>query len=122
MLTLGLMFLVGLLLLAFTLSGSAAGGASSPAAGGASRPTGGGASSSKARRPKTVVSLTFDDGRQNQYAAREPLRAHGMHGTFYVNSGLMGSTTGDWHMTWDQLPGWPRTATRSAVTRCRTPI
>jgi peptidoglycan/xylan/chitin deacetylase (PgdA/CDA1 family) len=105
MLTLGLMFLVGLLLLAFTLSGSAAGGASSPAAGGASRPTGGGASSSKARRPKTVVSLTFDDGRQNQYAAREPLRAHGMHGTFYVNSGLMGSTTGDWHMTWDQLQG-----------------
>jgi peptidoglycan/xylan/chitin deacetylase (PgdA/CDA1 family) len=107
MLTLGLMFLVGLLLLAFTLSGSAAGGASSPAAGGASSPKGGGASSSTgdARRPKTVVSLTFDDGRQTQYAAREPLRAHGMHGTFYVNSGLMGSTTGDWHMTWDQLRG-----------------
>jgi peptidoglycan/xylan/chitin deacetylase (PgdA/CDA1 family) len=51
----------------------------------------------------TMVSLTFDDGRQTQYAAREPLKAHGMHGTFYVNSGLVGSTTGDWHMTWSQL-------------------
>src|SRR6266567_3697441 len=51
----------------------------------------------------TVVSLTFDDGRQTQYAARTPLAAHGMHGTFYVNSGLVGSTTSDWHMTWSQL-------------------
>jgi peptidoglycan/xylan/chitin deacetylase (PgdA/CDA1 family) len=51
----------------------------------------------------TVVSLTFDDGRQTQYAARAPLAAHGMHGTFYVNSGLVGSTTSDWHMTWSQL-------------------
>jgi peptidoglycan/xylan/chitin deacetylase (PgdA/CDA1 family) len=51
----------------------------------------------------TVVSLTFDDGRQTQYAARTPLADHGMHGTFYVNSGLVGSTTSDWHMTWSQL-------------------
>lgn len=51
----------------------------------------------------TVVSLTFDDGRQTQYSARAPLAAHGMHGTFYVNSGLVGSTTSDWHMTWSQL-------------------
>ncbi len=51
----------------------------------------------------TVVSLTFDDGRQTQYAARAPLAAHGMHGTFYVNSGLVGSSTSDWHMTWAQL-------------------
>lgn len=51
----------------------------------------------------TVVSLTFDDGRQTQYAARAPLAAHGMHGTFFVNSGLVGSTTSDWHMTWSQL-------------------
>jgi peptidoglycan/xylan/chitin deacetylase (PgdA/CDA1 family) len=51
----------------------------------------------------TVVSLTFDDGRQTQYAARAPLTAHGMDGTFYVNSGLVGSTTSDWHMTWNQL-------------------
>jgi peptidoglycan/xylan/chitin deacetylase (PgdA/CDA1 family) len=51
----------------------------------------------------TVVSLTFDDGRQTQYAVKAPLAAHGMHGTFYVNSGLVGSTTSDWHMTWSQL-------------------
>jgi peptidoglycan/xylan/chitin deacetylase (PgdA/CDA1 family) len=51
----------------------------------------------------TVVSLTFDDGRQTQYAARAPLAGHAMHGTFYVNSGLVGATTSDWHMTWSQL-------------------
>ena len=51
----------------------------------------------------TVVSLTFDDGRQTQYAARAPLAAHGMRGTFFVNSGLVGATTSDWHMTWSQL-------------------
>jgi peptidoglycan/xylan/chitin deacetylase (PgdA/CDA1 family) len=89
LLTLGLLFLAGLLLLAFTLIGSTGAGANSP--------------TSDARGTKTVVSLTFDDGRQNQYAAREPLNAHGMHGTFYVNSGLVGSTTSDYHMTWDQL-------------------
>ena len=51
----------------------------------------------------TVVSLTFDDGRQSSYAARALLAAHGMHGTFYVNSGLVGATLDDWHMTWSQL-------------------
>ena len=51
----------------------------------------------------TVVSLTFDDGRQTQYAARAPLAAHGMRGTFYVNSGLVGTSTSDWRMTWSQL-------------------
>jgi hypothetical protein len=51
----------------------------------------------------TVVSLTFDDGRQTQYAARAALASHGMHGTFFVNSGLVGSSTSDWHMTWSQL-------------------
>jgi peptidoglycan/xylan/chitin deacetylase (PgdA/CDA1 family) len=51
----------------------------------------------------TIVSLTFDDGRQTQYTARASLAAHGMHGTFYVNSGLVGATTSDWHMTWAQL-------------------
>ena len=50
-----------------------------------------------------MVSLTFDDGRQTQYAAREPLNAHGMRGTFYVNSGLVGATISDYHMTWNQL-------------------
>jgi peptidoglycan/xylan/chitin deacetylase (PgdA/CDA1 family) len=66
---------------------------------------GGSSAAGDSPKPKTVVSLTFDDGRQNQYAAREPLKAHGMHGTFYVNSGLVGKSTGDYHMTWDQLRG-----------------
>jgi peptidoglycan/xylan/chitin deacetylase (PgdA/CDA1 family) len=51
----------------------------------------------------TVVSLTFDDGRQDQYTARALLAAHGMHGTFYVNSGLVAAKPGRWHMTWSQL-------------------
>ena len=34
----------------------------------------------------TVVSLTFDDGRSDQYAVRSTLDAHGMDGTFFVNS------------------------------------
>ncbi|QFG24405.1 polysaccharide deacetylase family protein [Actinomadura sp. WMMB 499] len=37
--------------------------------------------------PGTVVSLTFDDGHRDQYdVARPILDAHGMDGTFYVNS------------------------------------
>ncbi|GGU99223.1 hypothetical protein GCM10010182_15190 [Actinomadura cremea] len=37
--------------------------------------------------PGTIVSLTFDDGVQDQYdGARPILDAHGMDGTFYVNS------------------------------------
>lgn len=49
---------------------------------------------------QTIVTLTFDDGRQTQYSARGPLAAHGMRGTFYINSGLVASTTGDYYMTW----------------------
>lgn len=48
----------------------------------------------------TLVSLTFDDGDGNQYAARSLLAQHAMHATFYVNSGYVG-TSGI--MTWDQL-------------------
>jgi len=51
----------------------------------------------------TIVSLTFDDGRTVQYAARGPLAAHGMRGTFFVNSGLVADTPGGWSMTWAQL-------------------
>ena len=51
----------------------------------------------------TVVSFTFDDGRAVQYSARGPLAAHGMRGTFYVNSGLVASSTGGFYMTWAQL-------------------
>ena len=42
---------------------------------------------------RTVVSLTFDDGQQTQYLARKPLAQHGMHATFYVNSGYLAQST-----------------------------
>jgi peptidoglycan/xylan/chitin deacetylase (PgdA/CDA1 family) len=51
----------------------------------------------------TVVSLTFDDGRQTQYSARSTLLAHGMRATFFVNSAVVGSSTSSFRMTWAQL-------------------
>lgn len=51
--------------------------------------------------PQTIVSLTFDDGRATAYAARPILASHGMHGTFYLNSGLIGSYS--FWMTWPQI-------------------
>jgi peptidoglycan/xylan/chitin deacetylase (PgdA/CDA1 family) len=48
----------------------------------------------------TVVTLQFDDGNADQYAALAVLAAHGLHATFYVNSGNIG-TSG--HLTWTQL-------------------
>lgn len=62
-----------------------------------------GSSAGSAALGPTVVSLTFDDGRAVQYAARAPLAAHGMRGTFYVNSGLVDPDTGGYYMTWAQL-------------------
>jgi peptidoglycan/xylan/chitin deacetylase (PgdA/CDA1 family) len=54
----------------------------------------------------TVVSLTFDDGDKTQYAAaKEPLKAHGMHGTFYLNSAQVCTSNcgGEWNMSWAQV-------------------
>src|SRR3954454_8452577 len=49
----------------------------------------------------TVVSLEFDDGWADQYAnARAQLKSHGMHGTFFINSGSVGTTD---YMTWQQI-------------------
>jgi peptidoglycan/xylan/chitin deacetylase (PgdA/CDA1 family) len=48
----------------------------------------------------TVVSLTFDDGWANQTTAASALDAHGMKGTFYVNTNAIG-TSG--RLTWAQL-------------------
>jgi peptidoglycan/xylan/chitin deacetylase (PgdA/CDA1 family) len=48
----------------------------------------------------TIVSLTFDDGWDTQQTAYSMLAAHGQLGTFYVNSGTIG-TPG--HLTWSQL-------------------
>jgi endoglucanase len=50
--------------------------------------------------PQTVVSIQFDDGNADQYQALAMLTAHGMHGTFYVNSGFIGDAD---KMTWAQL-------------------
>jgi peptidoglycan/xylan/chitin deacetylase (PgdA/CDA1 family) len=48
----------------------------------------------------TVVSIQFDDGYADQYVALAALGAHGMRGTFYINSGRVGETD---RMTWAQL-------------------
>ncbi|HET8786641.1 MAG TPA: Ig-like domain-containing protein, partial [Candidatus Limnocylindrales bacterium] len=62
------------------------------------------AASTSQATSQTVVSLTFDDGLATQYAARSALAAHGMHGTFYVNSGRLG-TDDSYYMTWSQVHG-----------------
>ena len=51
---------------------------------------------------KTIVSIEFDDGIETQFQTLAMLQAHGMHGTYFVNSGL---TTDDiaWRMSWPQL-------------------
>jgi peptidoglycan/xylan/chitin deacetylase (PgdA/CDA1 family) len=48
----------------------------------------------------TVVTLGFDDGYADQYDASPILASHGMHATFFVNSGVVGDST---HLTWVQL-------------------
>jgi peptidoglycan/xylan/chitin deacetylase (PgdA/CDA1 family) len=40
----------------------------------------------------TVVSLTFDDGNSDQLAAQPILKSHGMKGTFFVNTGRIGTS------------------------------
>jgi peptidoglycan/xylan/chitin deacetylase (PgdA/CDA1 family) len=49
-----------------------------------------------------IVSLTFDDGVDDQAAAAPILAAHGMHATFFVNSGRVGHTH---YLTLAQLRG-----------------
>lgn len=49
---------------------------------------------------QTVVTIQFDDGTDDAYAALPILQAHGMRATFYVNSGLV-DTPG--RMSWSQL-------------------
>ena len=52
-------------------------------------------------KPRTFVSLTFDDGIATQYQARSLLRSHGMHATFFVISGRLGRNR--YYMTWAQV-------------------
>jgi peptidoglycan/xylan/chitin deacetylase (PgdA/CDA1 family) len=49
----------------------------------------------------TVVSIEFDDGLADAYQASAPLAQNGLHATFYINSGRVGSS--DAFMTWPQL-------------------
>jgi endoglucanase len=51
--------------------------------------------------PTTIVSIQFDDGYADQYQTLPMLKAAGMHATFYVNSGYVG-TSAD-RMSWTQL-------------------
>ena len=48
----------------------------------------------------TLVSLTFDDGNADNYSVAAVLKQYGMHATFYIPSGLVGSKG---FMTWEQL-------------------
>ncbi|HEX8859373.1 MAG TPA: polysaccharide deacetylase family protein [Actinomycetes bacterium] len=50
---------------------------------------------------QTIVTIGFDDTNLDQYTAARPiLQSHGMHATFFVNSGF--ADTAD-HMTWSQI-------------------
>lgn len=49
----------------------------------------------------TVVSLTFDDGQSSQYSVLPMLQSRGMRGTFYINSGMVGSS--GYYLTWSQV-------------------
>jgi peptidoglycan/xylan/chitin deacetylase (PgdA/CDA1 family) len=51
-----------------------------------------------AARASTVVSLTFDDGIATQNQVRPMLASHGMHGTFFINSGNVGANS--YFMSW----------------------
>lgn len=48
----------------------------------------------------TIVTLTFDDGDEDNFAAAQLLQQQGLRATFFIPSGLVG-TPG--YMTWDQL-------------------
>jgi peptidoglycan/xylan/chitin deacetylase (PgdA/CDA1 family) len=48
----------------------------------------------------TVVTIGFDDSTADQFKMLKMLAAHGMHGTFFTNSGFVGTAD---HLTWGQL-------------------
>src|SRR5258708_39962416 len=58
------------------------------------------APAARAATSATVVTIQFDDGNADQYQALGILNAHGMHATFYVNTGVIGDSA---HMSWTQL-------------------
>jgi peptidoglycan/xylan/chitin deacetylase (PgdA/CDA1 family) len=48
----------------------------------------------------TVVTIGFDDSNADQFKMLKMLAAHGMNGTFFTNSGFVGTAD---HLTWGQL-------------------
>ena len=48
----------------------------------------------------TVVTIQFDDGYADQYQAMAILGGHGLHATFYINSGFIGDAD---HLSWNQV-------------------
>jgi peptidoglycan/xylan/chitin deacetylase (PgdA/CDA1 family) len=48
----------------------------------------------------TVVTIQFDDGNADGYLALAMLNAHGMHATYYLNTGFIGDST---HLSWVQV-------------------
>jgi peptidoglycan/xylan/chitin deacetylase (PgdA/CDA1 family) len=48
----------------------------------------------------TVVTIQFDDGTADQYQAMAILGAHGLHATFYINSGFINTPD---HLRWRQV-------------------
>jgi peptidoglycan/xylan/chitin deacetylase (PgdA/CDA1 family) len=50
--------------------------------------------------PVTVVTIGFDDGTADQFAALQELNTHNMHATFFINSGFIGDPD---HMSVSQL-------------------
>jgi peptidoglycan/xylan/chitin deacetylase (PgdA/CDA1 family) len=51
----------------------------------------------------TVVSFTFDDGTASHPATATMLQSRGMRGTYYINSGLVGSSS--YYLNWSQIHG-----------------
>ena len=54
----------------------------------------------RAVSPTTVVTIGFDDGYADQFQAMQILGGHGLHATFFINSGFVGT---DGRLTWDEI-------------------
>jgi hypothetical protein len=66
--------------------------------------------------PKVVVSLTFDDGIDNQYSLgfKRGLQPHGMRGTFFIITNFPNVNSDA--MTWSQITDMNQGGTRSGAT------
>ncbi|MCX2747523.1 fibronectin type III domain-containing protein [Arthrobacter sp. MI7-26] len=53
--------------------------------------------------PKTIISLTFDDGNDDQLAAEQVLKSHGLHGTFFITT------------SWIDNPSWLTRANLNSI-------